>query len=322
MAQASNLPASFQTQFHQRWGDLHDPHVRALAWLLSAPDLLDARDPQWQGHIVSLDGAFLRADLDIWLHALDRNPAALHDYLGARPFVRLGRYAEKLVAFYLAQQGLLVAHGVQVRSEKNQTIGEFDFLLRLNGRLLHWEFATKFYLLESSGDGQDADYFVGPNLADTLGAKMRKIFDRQLKLSEHPAAAAQLSESVAVAQALVKGWLFYHDGQHYLQAAGSATAHCRGFWLSLTELDRIEGECYAILPRLDWLAPASLPAGRAMDKPTLLRTLMEYFSHDTMPVMIALLDLTDGMAVEYSRGFVVPDDWQTRAAYRTKPLSR
>lgn len=322
MPPASKSSATFQSQFHQRWGDLRDPHVRALAWLLCAPDLLDACDAQWRGRIASFDDTLLRVDLDAWLHALDCEPASLHDYLGTRPVVRLGRYAEKLVAFYLAQQGVLVAHGVQVRSASNQTIGEFDFLLKLNGRLLHWEFATKFYLLESSGNGHDADYFVGPNLADTLGAKMRKIFDRQLKLSEHPAAAAQLPQPVCCAQALVKGWLFYHDGPHYLQAAGTASGHCRGFWLSLAELDRVEGEGYAILPRLNWLAPASLPVEQVMDKQALQRTLADYFSRDTMPVMVALLDATDGMAVESSRGFVVPDDWQTRAAYRTKPLSR
>jgi len=321
MPPASNSSTSFQSQFHQRWGGVQDPHVRALAWLLCAPDLLDANEAQWQGRIASLDGAFLRPDLDAWLHALDREPAVLHHYLGTQAFVRLGRYAEKLVAFYLAQQGLLVAHGVQVRSE-NRTIGEFDFLLRMGGRLLHWEFATKFYLLESSGHGHDADYFVGPNLADTLGAKMRKIFDRQLKLSEHPAAWAQLPGPVDSAQALVKGWLFYHDGLHYMQAAGTSAAHCRGFWLSLAESDRIEGDCHAILPRLDWLAPASLRPEQTMNKQALQQTLRDYFSRDAMPLMIATLDVVDGQALERSRGFIVPDDWHTRAAYRTKPLSR
>jgi uncharacterized protein len=320
MPPASNSSASFQSQFHQRWGDLHDPHVRALAWLLCAPDLLDAGEPLWQGRIASLDGTLLRADLDAWLHALDREPIALHHYLGTQPFIRLGRYAEKLMAFYLAQQGVLVAHGVQVRSAK-QTIGEFDFLLSVNDQLLHWEFATKFYLLESSGNGRDADYFVGPNLADTLGAKMRKIFDRQLKLSEHPAAREYLPAPVVRAQALVKGWLFYHDGPHYMQADGTSATHCRGFWLSLAEMDRVEGDGYTILQRLDWLAPARLRAEQAIGKQALQQTLIDYFAHDTMPVMIAALDIVDGMALEKNRGFIVPDDWQTRAAYRTKPLS-
>jgi hypothetical protein len=319
MSPASNSSASFQSQFHQRWGDLQDRHVRALAWLLCAPDLLDASAPSWQGRIASLDEGLLRKDLYAWLHALDRTPAALYDYLGTQPHVRLGRYAEKLLAFYLAQQGVLLAHGVQVR-EENRTIGEFDFLLKLQNRLVHWEFATKFYLLESSGNGHDADYFVGPNLADTLGAKMHKIFDRQLKLSEHAAARAHLPEAVAAAQALVKGWLFYHEGPHFMQADGTSAAHCRGFWLALAETEGLQGEYFAVLPRLEWLAPARLPLERTMDKEALRQMLAEYFAGDTMPLMVAVLDVENGVARESSRGFIVPDDWQTRAAYRTKPL--
>nr|WP_308622168.1 DUF1853 family protein [Massilia sp. Se16.2.3] len=39
----------------------------------------------------------------------------------------------------------------------------------------HIEFATKFYLLQGEA-GDRFDALVGPNLADSLGAKMRKIF--------------------------------------------------------------------------------------------------------------------------------------------------
>ncbi|HEX7634981.1 MAG TPA: DUF1853 domain-containing protein, partial [Noviherbaspirillum sp.] len=45
---------SHQAQFHRRWNHLNDPHVRTLAWLLDAPDLLDPQAPQWQGRIASI----------------------------------------------------------------------------------------------------------------------------------------------------------------------------------------------------------------------------------------------------------------------------
>jgi hypothetical protein len=316
-----NKSSNFQSQFHERWSDLNDRHVRALAWLLHAPDLLDAHASQWQGRIATLADK-LPSDIDDWLRLLDREPGVLHRYLDMQPFARLGRYAEKLMAFFFAHQGILVAHGVQVRAEKNNTIGEFDFLLRINEQLVHWEFATKFYLLESTGTGHDADYFVGPNLADTLGAKMRKIFDRQLMLSQHPAAQIHLPEPVVVAQALVKGWLFYHDDVGDSKMFGTADAHCRGFWCSLAESVDINAERYAILPRLDWLAPAKLAMDQTIDKQTLYGTLIDYFAHDTMPVMIALLEEKAGVAIETGRGFIVPNDWRTRAGYRTKPIGR
>jgi hypothetical protein len=317
-----NRFSGFQSQFHERWGDLNDPHVRALAWLLYAPDLLDSHAAQWHGRIATLADT-LPLHIDGWLHTLDRQPEALHRHLDLQPFARLGRYAEKLMAFYLEHQGMLVAHGVQVRADKNKTIGEFDFLLNINRQFVHWEFATKFYLLESTGCGHDADYFVGPNLADMLGAKMRKIFDQQLMLSQHPAAAQYLPEPVVLAQALVKGWLFYHDNvQGDAQTAGTSHMHCRGFWCSLSEASEIDAELYAILPRLDWLAPARLPVEQTMNRQTLLARLDEYFAGDTMPVMVALLQAKDGAAIETSRGFVVPDDWRTRAGYRTKAIGR
>ncbi len=52
-----NKPAATcQDGFHRRWGHLRDPHVRTLAWLLTAPDLLDLQAPQWRGLIATLDG--------------------------------------------------------------------------------------------------------------------------------------------------------------------------------------------------------------------------------------------------------------------------
>jgi len=313
---ASPDSASFQAQFERRWAHLSDPHVRTLAWLLDAPGLLDPEAPQWQGRIATLEPP--GAATCHWLTALDRAPQALHAFLGLQPFTRLGRYAEKLMAFYLSEQGRLVAHGVQVRSAGGATLGEFDFLVRGGGNaLLHWEFATKLYLLETSGDGCQADYFVGPNLADTLGAKMRKIMDRQLALSLHPAAQAYLPAPVAAAQALVKGWLFYHE-RTPLQPSGVSRGHCRGFWCALEELGDIAFEHAIVLPRLEWLAPAKVASEKAADRNTLSGTLHAHFAADGMPVLIALLATRDGWMMEIDRGFVVPNDWRNRAARRIR----
>ncbi len=309
---------TFQRQFHQRWHHLHDPHVRALAWLLDSPDLLEPSAAQWAGRVATIASPLPNATLE-WLAQLERTPASLHAYLAVQPFTRLGRYAEKLMAFYFEAQGILKAHGVQVRANKNDTVGEFDFLLQQGESLLHWEFATKFYLLEPSGVGQSADYFVGPNLADTLGAKMHKIFDQQLKLAQHPAAQSYLSQPVSLSQALIKGWLFYHDNDiHALQAPGVSARHCRGFWCELAGMAHLEAEYAVILPRLNWLAPARIAMDQALSRTVLQRTLTEYFAHDSMPVMVAMLECQGSTAIELTRGFIVPDDWRTRAGERIR----
>ena len=320
-------PDRFQASFHHRWHHLRDPHVRALAWLLDAPDLLDPTATRWDGKIAvpRIDPVFLAQ----WLAGLDAAPAALHAYLNLASISRLGRYAESLMAFYFTAQGCLVAHGLQVQAARNDTVGEFDFLLRDGEHLVHWELATKFYLFEAPGKAEDGDYFIGPNLADTLGAKMQKILQRQLALSLHPAAQPYLPQAVLHARALIKGWLFYaltcdRDNHAAMTASGVAAAHCRGFWCPLAQFDQVEGSCFVVLPRLSWLAPARVPLSDGMTHAAMALWLAEHFAKDAMPVMVALLQAEPGstepgevaMATEMTRGFIVPDDWRARAGDR------
>ncbi|MBJ7313021.1 DUF1853 family protein [Rugamonas sp. CCM 8940] len=306
--------ASFQALFERRWSRLTRPHVRALAWLLDAPDLLDAAAPPWQGRIASL-GPLAAASID-WLHALERDPAPLDEALGTRFYSRLGLYAEKLMAFYFAQHGSLVAHGLQVRASRNDTVGEFDFLLRDGARLLHWEFATKFYLLDEQPDNAGFNCLIGPNLADTLGAKMRKILDKQLALARHPAAQPLLPQPVDLAQALVKGWLFYPPGRTPA-LAGIGAPHCHGFWSALARFEAADDERFIVLPRLQWLAPWKGAGDTPVLNPWQLRQALT-LQMETLaaPVMVAAVVERGGWLVERRRGFVVPDDWQAQAAAR------
>lgn len=309
---------TFQEQFHARWNHLTDPHVRTLAWLLDAPDLLDAQEEQWHGRIATLGP--VTPETGEWLREQDRNPAGLLAYLDLQPFTRLGRYAEKLMAYYLEHRGVLVAHGVQVRTGKGETIGEFDFLVRQGDALLHWEFATKLYLLESSGQGRHADYFVGPNLADTLGAKIRKIMDRQLSLSQHPAARLHLAQPIEHAQALVKGWLFYHGQTPRELPQGIASTHCFGFWCALEEVAGIPDGHYLPLQRLSWLAPARSTPEQVVSRDQLGDELGRHFVAGGSPVLVSVMERNGGEMLEVDRGFIVPDDWHSRAEVRvTRP---
>jgi hypothetical protein len=332
------MPADAKT-FHRKWGHLAQPHVRALAWLLDSPDLLDPASPHWQGRIATL-GCVTPAVAN-WLADLDADPAPLDAALGNRYYSRLGLYAEKLMAFYFDQQGRLAAHGLQVRDGKHGTIGEFDFLLRDEGssQLRHIEFATKFYLLDGSraplAGAPDHDRLVGPNLADTLGLKMRKIFNAQLQLSRHPAAQQAVPAPVGAAQALVKGWLFYHATEPAPHIEGISPDHCRGHWRSLGEQAAAVGEQFIVMPRLQWLAPLRTPARTvtaegqqaaspvqlppvpaALARGALLDILAEKFGADPSPVLVATVREEGGWLEETERGFVVPDDWRARAQAR------
>jgi hypothetical protein len=312
---------NYQAGFERRWGHLRRARVRALAWLLDAPDLLDVHDPHWEGRIATL-GPMTPAT-ERWLIELDQDPSALDAALGAKVHTRLGLYAEKLMAFYFAWQGRLVAHGVQVRAGRDATIGEFDFLLDAGpDGVEHIEFATKFYLLQSGVHGDiDAsfDSFVGPNLADSLGRKMRKVFDRQLQLGAHPAAQPLLPRPVTAARALVKGWLFYPAGT-YFAMDGISAGHCRGFWCTLSELAAMEADRFLILPRLQWLPPFRASSATWMlDRAQLMAELADHFANSGSPALIAVVREEPGCIVETERGFIVPDDWRERAGARLHP---
>jgi hypothetical protein len=305
---------SYQAWFHRRWGHLRRARVRALAWLLDAPDLLDPSAPEWQGRVAALGP--ITPQVERWLADTDADPSRLDAALGPRVYTRLGLYAEKLMAFYFQEQGRLVAHGLQVRANRNDTVGEFDFLLDDGpDGVEHIEFATKFYLLEGQA-ATDLDALVGPNLADSLGAKMRKIFERQLALAAHPAAQAILPRPVLRARALVKGWLFYPLGT-CTALAGISAQHCRGFWCSLDEIDALAGGEFLILPRLQWLAPfKAASATWLMDRAQLKAELAAQFEESPSPVLVAAVRQQPGLVMEVERGFIVPNDWRERAAQK------
>ncbi|MGK5005686.1 DUF1853 family protein [Janthinobacterium sp. LB2P70] len=297
---------SFQARFERRWGHLTHPRVRALAWLLDSPDLLDPASSHWGGRIASL--APVTPAVAAWLGALQDDLSPLDAALGPKFYSRLGLYAEKLLAFYFEQHGVLAAHGLQVQMNRNETVGEFDFLLHDGSELLHWEFATKFYLLEGAPDPGVFNHLIGPNLADTLGLKMRKILDKQLALSRHPAAQILLAQPVRAAQALVKGWLFYAAGATPAMD-GISQEHGHGFWCTPTQLPQ---QRYVVLPRLQWLAPFKGRDVEVLDVDALQAQLFDL----AQPVLVATVDNVEGWEVERTRGFVVPHDWTEQAAAR------
>jgi uncharacterized protein len=305
---------SYQAQFHRRWSHLRRARVRALAWLLDAPDLLDSDDPGWHGKVGTLGP--MAPEVAQWLAAVDHDPTALDAALGKRIYTRLGLYAEKLMAFYFEQRGQLVAHGLQVRAAPNDTVGEFDFLLDAGpGGLEHIEFATKFYLLEGHAAGR-FDELVGPNLADSLGKKMRKIVDQQLALGAHPASQAVLPRPVVAARALVKGWLFYPMGT-WPSIAGISAQHCRGFWCALDEIDQLPGDAFLMLPKLQWLPPfRARSATWILNRAELHAELSAQFEVNSSPVLVAMVNETPAAIEEVERGFIVPNDWRARAAAR------
>ncbi|MFZ6844730.1 DUF1853 family protein [Undibacterium sp. RuTC16W] len=320
---------TYQSQFHHQWQHLHDKHVRALAWLITSPSLL-TEVPPWRGKIAEIEASDDHG-LITWLTELDRHPETLHQVLESHHQRRLGRYAENLLAFYLQHLNILYAKNVQVQNGKH-TLGEFDFLLNDVNGLLHWELATKFYIHVAGGDGIDSGVhlhdYLGPNLVDTLSAKLNKVFTQQLQLSHNPAAASVLPLPVLKAQALIKGWLFYRPDDAFSSVASLASVasvtypaeiavnHCRGYWWSIAEVMQLELSAGLILDRLDWLAPAQAGDADVIETAELHEQVRQRLIRDQSPILLAVMSKNGDVWQESCRGMVVPDTWLTNALQR------
>ncbi|MDE2430263.1 MAG: DUF1853 family protein, partial [Burkholderiales bacterium] len=188
-----------------------------------------------------------------------------------------------------------------------------------------WELATKFYLFcpadamlanRQQTVAPDLYDYLGPNLADSLGAKMRKILQQQMQLSRHPLAVTTLPLPVNTVQALIKGWLFYRDAE-FIESGGAvdgvAADHCRGHIWTQADLRKLSFDGALLLDRLEWLAPAQVNAEAMWDTETLMQNVVRSFEVSKAPLMLVLFSKCEGLAREASRGMVVPDAWWSQA---------
>lgn len=319
---------------------LRKPVVRDLAWLLLSADLLRAQPPV--SVLASPFDTPQEADAIIdWLRALDSDPADLQQELTATRITRLGRYAERLLGWFLEHgpAARLVAASVPLR-RAGVTLGECDFLVRTQqGARLHWELAVKCYLHAGEGhvrsvmrwDAQSvtqssapsstlpaarlADY-VGPNLKDRFDLKLAHVLNHQLPLSARDEFASLGYAGPWTPQMYIKGWLFYRAGETPAEPAELNPSHGRGWWVTRRDwpdFAAAHAQTWRVLPRLEWLAPRRHERGEAEAAGIAFadaRTLAEQISHQHGPTMVAAFaDDGVGNLIERSRGFIVPDDW-------------
>lgn len=238
-------------------------HLAALRWLLLSPPLVVV-PPGAGAQLASFDAAE-RAGITQWLESLQADSQELLAWLQSKPEARIGRYAERLLEFYLLHapvhatspvplHTLLAAH-VPLRSEVDGlkvTQGELDFLLtNAHGLHLHWELAVKFFLCTATGDVATPTDFIGPNGVETLAHKWHKLFARQLTHTP----PAPWSAHTWQPQAFTRGWMFYRWGMPVPQCDALHPQHGRGWWVDVAGMHALPSAMYAYLPRLHWMAP-------------------------------------------------------------------
>jgi hypothetical protein len=249
-------------------------------------------------------------------------------------YQRLGRYAEKLLKFFLlnfseptSKPYQLLAHNLALNSNisGSSTQGEIDFLvIDSEQQPRHWEMAVKFFACEPLSHRADAatalsSEIIGPNRRDRLSLKIAKLFERQMR----HIAPTPFEHFAWQAQAFAKGRIYYRLGEepptHSLHEGRALLnpKHERGFWCLSNELHLIDERHPATslypLYRSEWLSPKSAETldweRHCLD---IHRNLMSSDNENTreridksrLPLMVAVM--RDN--IEVGRGFILPQD--------------
>jgi uncharacterized protein len=259
--------------------------------------------------------------IEQWLDALALDTTAhnpLSVWMQSRGEARIGRYAERLLEFYLTHgpvHRLAGAH-VPLRSEVNGikvTHGELDFLLTTpEGQRLHWELAVKFFLCTATGAVATPADFIGPNGVETLAHKWHKLFAKQLVRQDTHALPTPWDAHTWQPQAYTRGWMFYRWGQAVPQCDALCTEHGKGWWIDIAQMHSLPDAHYAYLPRLHWMAPLTDVSQLGADAVVLEReALTQYLQtawaksgRTTDALMVVQLD--GNLQCEMARFFIRP----------------
>ncbi|MDF7676023.1 DUF1853 family protein [Neisseriaceae bacterium ESL0693] len=253
------------------WWRLKTPVVRDLASLLTAP-------PPWHsGHELPV-ATLLGTDGFRYLLALDKDAAPLCQYLQSQPpdGQRLGRYAERLLAFWLshAPHTALIWKNMPL-SQQGQTLAELDFLARIDGQLFHIELACKYYGSQSS----DINQLVGLNAQDRWQDKALKLQQQLSRLSMPEAQQQALDDyglklQMVQSVSVLRGMIFTHNGQplakpplNHLGWTGLCVFQWSDLLPYLSELTVLYR--FGIIDKTAWLSPHILPfsSEQALDWP-------------------------------------------------------
>jgi uncharacterized protein len=301
-----------------------------LRWLLLAPPLLNPEHDEFTNKIV-LHNASELAQIDEWLLSLDapQQREKLSAWMASKPpkqIVRLGRYAEHLIEFYLRFGPLerLVAANLQIRAaalamqrKDFTTLGEVDFLLRdTHDRPFHWELAVKYFVCRNIAKPR-VDDLVGPDSAETFDQKIDKVMGKQLVQTPPP----PYDQTMWQPQAFTRGWMFYRRGKARPAIAELADNHLNGFWVEHKDITELVNGHYYIVPRARWLSPVVLSNRDQIDSDLISLSTLHARSLSIWANQIALGRWPGGVLVarveevaggwrEIERGFIMPDSWE------------
>ena len=229
--------------------------VRDLAWVIASPPLVsgDIDGVRWWTHEECLSEF---NDCLAELHALDKQPKPLIDFLDAIKNKKLGSVFEGLIQFWISispnyQEKV---HNLQIIEDKH-TYGEVDFIIEelATSEIIHLEVAVKFYL--GSEPYTDAYRWFGTTTFDQLGKKIDHLRVQQTQLSKNypEQLKTHFKKPIDQRHCIVKGRLFYpRNSDTAPQNLKLAENHLRGRWCYVSERD--ESNKVIKINKSHWLA--------------------------------------------------------------------
>lgn len=196
--------------------------------------------------------------------------------------------------------------GVQVFADGGRTIGEFDYLFRYRGEIIHLELAVKFYCAVHAHVSEKLDNnqlrWYGPDARDHWDRKHQRMLSHQLEIAQTEEGKDSMEKLLGSRESttkhLIYGRLFDPINTELSEAADVSQTASRGKWLWRSELaDHITAKEIWVIPKCLWPCEIS---------ERLLNTL-EKKTHEE------LLVLSEERAVMFTDGsqfyFIVHDTW-------------
>lgn len=193
---------------------LNDPNVKDLYWLLFSACPINNCHPMLD-NIPLFPQEILeewRLDSSAYFVKLDKNPEDLRHFLNRPKNKRLGFYAEALLSFFFQTYSKveLLLQNFQIIDDK-KTLGELDFIIKWNNRVIHLECAVKFYLCNHSQNVDDLHSWIGPACKDDLGKKIIKVKEKQLPMIDSPVFRSQISQDNIESFLFLKGVMYVNQ---------------------------------------------------------------------------------------------------------------
>ena len=279
--------------------------VRDLAWAICSDGLLDDG--------LAVNELLLREEylkFEPQLKQLDRDPAALLEFLKTKNARRLGHYFEQLIFFWLhhSERYTIVTKNTPLRTDKKNTLGEVDLIVRDAKTELyeHWELAVKYYLAYTT---KGKTNYIGPNANDYFHLKLHKLKEHQCKILESEEGKSLLAEldiSDVQTKLFVKGFLYYHPKQQSTPWENIHPNHARSWWIYLNEAEEFldESHLFALVYKDEWLSTPDLPK-KLLTKKECLHTLKQKLELSGRSIYLAIYK----NGTLESLGFVVRNSW-------------